>query len=131
MSCFIDTAAAGDFKAITVATNVPGDNGKSNAANQDFVRDPPRWTTGLKSASLTPIHQPLVVNIDAGTACTGALGAVNSVCLVKCQNPAGPFGGVVPIQIAGGGGGGGGKANNKAGKKDQRSLKGRWFGITI
>lgn len=39
MTCAIDTAATGNFKATTVATNVPGNNGRSNAANKDFVRN--------------------------------------------------------------------------------------------
>jgi hypothetical protein len=41
MTCEVDTAAAGNFKAATIATNVPGTNGRSNAANEDFVRFQP------------------------------------------------------------------------------------------
>jgi Egh16-like virulence factor len=82
IACSISTDATGKtFTDITVSTNVPGTNGKSNAANQDF---------------------PLVANIPAGTACTGAVGALKNVCAVKCANPAGPFGGTVLIQISGG-----------------------------
>lgn len=78
----------------------------------------------------------------AGTACTGTLGTVKNVCLVKCQNPAGPFGGVVPFQIAsgagaaaaaGGAGGaaagaaaGGAKGNNAGAKK-----QGRWVSVAF
>ncbi|OCL07801.1 hypothetical protein AOQ84DRAFT_377360 [Glonium stellatum] len=78
MKCSIDATAQGaSFQVMTITTNVPGTNGKSNAANQDF---------------------PLVAQIPAGVACTGTLGTTKNLCLVKCENPVGPFGGVVAIQ---------------------------------
>ena len=41
MKCSIDVTAQGaSFQAMTITTNVPGTNGKSNAANQDFVGSP-------------------------------------------------------------------------------------------
>ncbi|KAM6538140.1 beta-1,3-glucanosyltransferase gas1 [Fusarium falciforme] len=54
---------------------------------------------------------PLVASIPADQECTGTVAGQNNVCLVRCQNPAraGPFGGVVPVQMAGGNAGG---ANN-------------------
>jgi hypothetical protein len=66
ISCSISTDATGKtFTAITVSTNVPGTNGKSTAANEDF---------------------PLIADIPAGTACTGTVGALENVCAVKCAN---------------------------------------------
>ncbi|KAM3533382.1 hypothetical protein MY4038_003389 [Beauveria bassiana] len=45
---------------------------------------------------------PLVADIPANQQCTGTAGGQAGVCLVRCQNPAnaGPFGGVVPVQMA-------------------------------
>ncbi|KAE8453620.1 hypothetical protein EG329_009131 [Mollisiaceae sp. DMI_Dod_QoI] len=80
MTCSVSADASGKaFTAMTITTNVPGTNGKSNAANQDF---------------------PLVASLPAGTKCTGTVGALNAVCAVKCANPAGPFGSVVLVQQA-------------------------------
>ena len=81
MACSIDTSGKGtSFQAMQITTNVPGTNGKSNTQNKDF---------------------PLVATMPAGvTACAGKVAGVSGVCFVKCQNPAGPFGGVVPVQIA-------------------------------
>ncbi|KAM3440221.1 hypothetical protein MY4824_002210 [Beauveria thailandica] len=49
---------------------------------------------------------PLVADIPANQQCTGTAGGQTGVCLVRCQNPAnaGPFGGVVPVQMAAAGG---------------------------
>ncbi|CAF3623643.1 1,3-beta-glucanosyltransferase gas1 [Fusarium graminearum] len=45
---------------------------------------------------------PLVASIPAGQTCTGTVAGEDNVCLVRCQNPAraGPFGGVIPVQMA-------------------------------
>ena len=81
MTCFVDPTAAGTaFQAMKVTTNVPGNNGNSNAANVDF---------------------PLVAQMPAGVACTGTVAGVNNLCMVKCQNPVGPFGGTVAVQSSG------------------------------
>jgi hypothetical protein len=77
IACSILTDATGrKFTAITVTENVPGTNGRSNAANQDF---------------------PLVAVIPTGTTCTRTVGTLKSVCVVKCANSAGPFGGTVLV----------------------------------
>ncbi|PNP85027.1 hypothetical protein FNYG_01552 [Fusarium nygamai] len=57
---------------------------------------------------------PLVASIPAGQECTGAVAGEENVCLVRCQNPAraGPFGGVIPVQMAQGTGN---NNNNNAG----------------
>ncbi|KAL8689301.1 MAG: hypothetical protein Q9218_005002 [Villophora microphyllina] len=84
MTCSVDPTSKGtSFQNMQITTNVPGNNGKSNAANADF---------------------PLVAQMPAGVACTGDIAGVANLCMVKCQNPAGPFGGVVPVQSGGGGG---------------------------
>lgn len=48
---------------------------------------------------------PLNVAIPADAACTGTVAGQSNVCMVKCMNPAraGPFGGCVPVQMAGAG----------------------------
>ncbi|RGP64277.1 putative gegh 16 [Fusarium sporotrichioides] len=45
---------------------------------------------------------PLVASIPADQECTGSVAGEDNVCLVRCQNPAraGPFGGVIPVQMA-------------------------------
>ncbi|WQF80782.1 Putative egh16-like virulence factor [Colletotrichum destructivum] len=44
---------------------------------------------------------PMRVTIPAGQACTGTVAGQQNVCLVRCMNAAraGPFGGVVPVQM--------------------------------
>lgn len=79
MACSISADATGNtFTVMQITTQVPGTNGRSTVSNTDFA---------------------LVADIPAGTACTGTVGTTTNVCLVKCQNPAGPFGGVVPVQM--------------------------------
>ncbi|KAM0754309.1 hypothetical protein T439DRAFT_311178 [Meredithblackwellia eburnea MCA 4105] len=69
-TCGVSTDATGSsFVAMSVLTNVPGTNSRSNAKATDF---------------------PLVAAVPAGTTCTGA----GATCLVRCMNAAraGPFG---------------------------------------
>ncbi|CRJ81661.1 hypothetical protein BN1708_001945 [Verticillium longisporum] len=46
---------------------------------------------------------PMVAAIPAGQTCTGTVAGQENVCMVRCINDAnaGPFGGVVPVQLAG------------------------------
>ncbi len=46
---------------------------------------------------------PMKAEIPASQSCTGNVAGQQNVCLVRCQNAAraGPFGGVVPVQMAG------------------------------
>lgn len=82
ITCSVSADASGKtFTAMKVTTQVPGTNGRSNAANANF---------------------PLVADMPAGTTCTGTVGASANVCLIKCENPAGPFGSVVPVQMPAG-----------------------------
>lgn len=72
-TCAISTDATGtNFVPMTVITNVPGRNSRSNARATPF---------------------PLVAQAPAGTTCTG--GPQGNACIVRCRNgaPAGPFGG--------------------------------------
>lgn len=67
---------------ITVAQTPPGKNSRNReGAATDF---------------------PLVANVPANQQCTGTVAGQDNVCLVRCQNAAraGPFGGVVPVQMA-------------------------------
>lgn len=83
MECSVDPTAVGDnFEVMIITTNVPGNNGRSNAANADF---------------------PLVAKMPAGVSCSGTVAGVKNVCMVKCQNPSGPFGGTVAVQTVGAG----------------------------
>lgn len=50
---------------------------------------------------------PFAATIPAGTTCSGTIAGQSNVCLVKIVNPsgAGPFGGVIAIQMSGAGAG--------------------------
>jgi hypothetical protein len=50
---------------------------------------------------------PFAATIPAGTTCSGTVAGQSNVCLVKIVNPsgAGPFGGVIAIQMTGAGAG--------------------------
>ncbi|KAF5989162.1 putative gEgh 16 protein [Fusarium bulbicola] len=93
-TCMINADATGtSWENIQVTTNVAGnDRGRNRDGEMgDF---------------------PLVASIPAGQNCTGTVAGEDNVCLVRCQNPAraGPFGGVIPVQMAQGNGGNAGNA---------------------
>ncbi|KAK1755988.1 hypothetical protein QBC47DRAFT_201332 [Echria macrotheca] len=83
-TCMINADASGQqWSNIQVTTTPPGQNSRNrNGAATDF---------------------PLVAAIPASQNCTGTVAGQSNVCLVRCQNAAraGPFGGVVPVQMAG------------------------------
>jgi hypothetical protein len=84
-TCMInDDGTATSWTEIPVTTNLEGNERGRNRDGeaQDF---------------------PLVASIPADQECTGSVAGQESVCLVRCQNPAraGPFGGVIPVQMAG------------------------------
>ncbi|KAF4955750.1 hypothetical protein FGADI_4321 [Fusarium gaditjirri] len=66
---------------------------------------------------------PLVASIPAGQTCTGSVAGEENVCLVRCQNPAraGPFGGVIPVQMAQATGNNGNNNNAGTGNADNTS----------
>ena len=95
MACSVDATGTGaKFQTMTITKNVPGNNGVSKANNEDF---------------------PLVATMPAGVACSGNVAGINNLCFVKCQNPRGPFGGVVAVQMGGAGTGNSTAAGNAAG----------------
>lgn len=82
--CMINADASGaTWEPIQVTKDVPGNNRGRNRDGemQDFE---------LKAA------------IPANQQCSGTVSGQNNVCLVRCENPAnaGPFGGIVPVQMA-------------------------------
>ncbi|KAI1382435.1 hypothetical protein F4677DRAFT_401910 [Hypoxylon crocopeplum] len=82
-SCLInDDGTGADWDDIEVTQSPPGDDSRDRDGNEtDF---------------------PLVTAIPADQECTGTVAGQDNVCLVRCQNSAraGPFGGVVPVQMA-------------------------------
>ncbi|KAJ4123169.1 1,3-beta-glucanosyltransferase gas1 [Fusarium equiseti] len=97
-TCMINSDGTGNsWENIPVTTNVAGnDRGRNRDGEMgDF---------------------PLVASIPAGQECTGTVAGEDNVCLVRCQNPAraGPFGGVVPVQMTQATNNGG-NANNNTG----------------
>lgn len=85
-TCMINSdGTAASWSEITVTQNVEGNERGRNRDGeaQDF---------------------PLIASIPDGQECTGNVAGQGDVCLVRCQNPAraGPFGGVVPVQMANG-----------------------------
>ncbi|KAL1871708.1 hypothetical protein VTK73DRAFT_1929 [Phialemonium thermophilum] len=85
-TCMINADGTGqDWEAIDVTLSPPGRNSRNpSGAATDF---------------------PLNAAIPADQNCTGTVAGQDNVCLVRCQNQAraGPFGGVVPVQLADGG----------------------------
>jgi hypothetical protein len=109
LKAVVDPTAQGAFSQgteATVSTQVPGNNGNVRKTEKRW------WARVLQSAGImkraTNINEdyPVKVEIPAGTTCTGTAGGVSNVCFLKLanSNPAGPFGGIIPFQMAGAGG---------------------------
>lgn len=85
-TCMIDATGTGtQWTEIQVTQNVDGNaRGRNNDQQMQDL--------------------PLNAAIPAGQTCTGTVAGQSNVCMVRCQNPAraGPFGGCVPVQMAGG-----------------------------
>ncbi|KAF2963449.1 hypothetical protein GQX73_g10121 [Xylaria multiplex] len=83
-TCAINADGTGQtWEDLTVTTTPPGRNSRNReGAATDF---------------------PLVAAIPDDQACTGTVAGQDNACLVRCMNDAraGPFGGVVPVQMAG------------------------------
>ncbi|KAK2028389.1 hypothetical protein LX32DRAFT_590816 [Colletotrichum zoysiae] len=81
--CMINADATGaSWTNIDVPVTIPGQNSRNRAgAMTDY---------------------PLKAAIPADQTCTGTVAGQSNVCLVRCQNAAraGPFGGIVPVQMA-------------------------------
>ncbi|KUJ09957.1 uncharacterized protein LY89DRAFT_267150 [Mollisia scopiformis] len=104
----LDTTGTGAFSTgtkLAVTQQVPGKNGNIAAPKQRrFI---PRMLVSMgimKRASNVNEDYPFAATVPAGTSCTGTVGGQSGVCLVKIVNPsgAGPFGGVMALQMAGG-----------------------------
>ncbi|KZL75438.1 MAS3 protein, partial [Colletotrichum tofieldiae] len=69
--------------------------------NINVVTTPPGQNSRNRDGAMTDF--PLKAAIPADQTCTGTVAGQSNVCLVRCQNAAraGPFGGVVPVQMAG------------------------------
>lgn len=105
----IDPTATGKFSQGTLLTttqDVPGNNGNCprSITKKSFVRDVLE-RSGMIQRRATNVNKdfPVAFTVPAGTTCSGTVGNVQNVCFVKMANTnaAGPFGGVVPIQITG------------------------------
>ncbi|KAI0134999.1 hypothetical protein F4814DRAFT_443826 [Daldinia grandis] len=81
--CMINDDGTGeDWEDIEVTQSPPGDDSRDRDGNEtDF---------------------PLVAAIPQDQECTGTVAGQDNACLVRCQNGAraGPFGGVVPVQMS-------------------------------
>ena len=106
-TAIVDTTGTGAFstgKMATVTTQVPGTKGNIAAPKQRSLYARTLVSLGImKRASNVNEDYPFKAAIPAGTTCTGTVGGQTGVCLVKIVNPsgAGPFGGVIAIQMAG------------------------------
>jgi len=86
-----------------VVTQVPGTKGNIKKTEKRF------WARALQAVGImkraTNINEdyPFKVAIPAGQTCTGTMAGQSNTCLVKLVNPsnAGPFGGCIPVQMAG------------------------------
>lgn len=107
-TAIVDPTGTGAFSTGTkaeVTTQVPGKNGNIAAPKQRRFITRALVSMGIvKRAANVNEDYPIAVAIPAGMTCTGTVGGQSGVCLVKLVNPsaAGPFGGVVAMQIAGG-----------------------------
>lgn len=101
--------AGGELKMTLHQVNADGAGPYSCAINADGtaatwqdikVTDmPPGQNSRNRDTAIS--DQPLGAAIPAGQTCTGNVAGQNNVCLVRCMNAAnaGPFGGVVPVQM--------------------------------
>lgn len=106
----LDPTATGKFSEgalLTTTADVPGTKGQCPRAitKKSFVRDLLE-RSGAITRRATNVNKDFVVKftLPADAACTGTVGDMQNVCLVKIanENKAGPFGGSIPIQIPGG-----------------------------
>ncbi|KAK7992915.1 cell surface protein [Apiospora saccharicola] len=112
LQAVIDPTGTGAFsqgQVLQASTQVPGKGGnirppKVRSVGQLFTRS---MDVIMRRASNVNSDYPMAFDIPAGTTCQGTMGDLQNVCLVKIANSnrAGPFGGVVAMQIAGAGNG--------------------------
>ncbi|KAF4930717.1 hypothetical protein CGCVW01_v000813 [Colletotrichum viniferum] len=78
---------------------INGDATGATWTNINVITTPPGQNSRNRNGAMTDF--PMRAQIPADQACTGTVAGQNNVCLVRCQNAAraGPFGGVVPVQM--------------------------------
>lgn len=104
-TAIVDPTATSSFSNgtnMTITKQVPGKKGNIAAPNER--RFFPRMLVKmglLKRAANVNEDYPFAATIPAGTTCTGTVANQTNLCLVKIVNPsgAGPFGGVVAVQM--------------------------------
>ncbi|RDW56409.1 hypothetical protein BP6252_14163 [Coleophoma cylindrospora] len=101
-----DPTGTGAFSTgtqMTVTTQVPGKKGNIAAPKQRGLITRTLVNLGIvKRASNVNEDYPIAISVPAGMTCSGTVAGQSNVCLVKIANPsgAGPFGGVVAMQMA-------------------------------
>lgn len=109
ISAIVDSTGTGQFASgteLTTTADVPGSNGNcpKSITKKSYVRDLLE-RRGLISKRATNVNKDFNVafSVPAGTTCTGTVNGQANTCLVKIanNNKAGPFGGVIAIQMAG------------------------------
>ncbi|KAM3066584.1 hypothetical protein ACMFMG_002298 [Clarireedia jacksonii] len=124
-SAIVDPTGTGAFSKGTqakVTTQVPGNRGNIAAPKQRSIVMRSLVNMGIvKRASNVNEDYPIAIQVPAGTTCTGTVAGQQNVCLVKIANPsgAGPFGGVIAMQMAGAGAG---ASNSSAAAEPKRSI---------
>ncbi|GKT44372.1 uncharacterized protein ColSpa_04553 [Colletotrichum spaethianum] len=112
LQAVLDTTGTGAFSQGTklqVLQQVPGNGGNIRPNGKVPGGKRSLWERAMsvitKRASNVNMDFPMAFAVPAGTTCSGSMGGQSNVCLVKIanSNAAGPFGGVVPFQIAGSG----------------------------
>ncbi len=113
ISAVLDPTGTGQFAKgvqLTVVEQIPGDKGNFVAAKTKQQRSAV-WGRVLGRRGAANVNQgfAFAFAVPAGTVCNGTVAGLTGVCLVKIANAnkAGPFGGVVPVQIAAAGDGAG------------------------
>jgi hypothetical protein len=107
----LDPTGTGKFSQGTMlktVTQVPGNNGNIKPSNKK-QQNRSLWERAFGGAGIVKraanVNEdfPMKFAVPAGTTCSGTVNGVSNVCLVKIanSNPAGPFGGVVAVQVAG------------------------------
>lgn len=108
-TAILDPTGTGAFSTgtkLAVTQQVPGTKGNIAAPKQRSLIARTLVNLGIvKRASNVNEDYPFAATVPAGTTCTGTVGGQSGMCLVKIVNPsnAGPFGGVMAIQMAGAG----------------------------
>lgn len=108
VKAIVDPTGTGAFSSGTeaeIVDQVPGNNGNIAAPQQRSLVARTLVNLGIvKRAANVNEDYPISIAIPAGTTCSGTVAGQSNVCLVKIanSNPAGPFGGVVAMQISSG-----------------------------